>query len=413
MANRRIVVTGLGAVSPLGNDIDTTWQGILSGKSGAAPVPFESEDLNTRFACFLKDFDPTLAMNSKDIKRTDVFIHYGAEAARQAIEDAGLEINDAIAPRIGTSIGSGIGGLPWIQKAHDALQVSPRKVSPFFIPGGIINMASGFVAMQHNLRGPNIAVVTACTTGTHSIGIAARMIAHGDADIMVAGGTEMSTNRLGLAGFSAARALSTRNDDPTRASRPWDVNRDGFVLGEGAAVLVLEEYEHAKRRGANIYAELVGFGMSDDAHHMTSPCPDGDGFKRSMENTLRDAGLNVDQIDYINAHGTSTPAADPVEALAIKHAFGEHAYKLCVSSTKSMTGHLLGAAGAIEAVFSILALRDQVVPPTINLDEPDEGCDLDFVPHEARQAALTYVMSNSFGFGGTNGSLIFKKFDSA
>lgn len=411
MAKRRVVITGLGTVSPLGNDVATTWQGILAGKSGAGRLPFESDDLATRFACCVKEFDPTLAMSPKEAKRTDLFIHYAAEAARQAMADSGIEITDALSPRAGTSIGSGIGGLPWIEKAHDALLVSPRKVSPFFIPGGIINMASGYVAMQHKLRGPNIAVVTACTTGTHSIGIAARMITHGDADFMLVGGTEAGVNRLGVTGFNAARALSTRNDDPERASRPWDKDRDGFVLGEGAAVLALESYEHAKARGAKIYAELVGFGLSDDAYHMTSPCPDGEGFKLSMENTLRDAGLQPTDIDYINAHGTSTPAADPVEALAVKRAFGDHAYQLCVSSTKSMTGHLLGAAGAIEAIFSILALRDQVVPPTINLDNPGEGCDLDFVPHEAKPRELNYVMSNSFGFGGTNGSLIFKRFE--
>lgn len=409
MSKKRVVITGLGTVSPLGNDVSSTWSNILAGKSGAALVPFEADDIPTRFACFAKGFDPLLSMTAKEIKRTDIFIHYAAEAARQAMIDSGINVTEALSVRAGTAIGSGMGGLAWIEKSHDALLVSPRKVSPFFIPGGIINMASGYVAMQHKLRGPNFAVVTACTTGTHSIGMAARLIMHGDADFMLAGGTEMSTNRLGLAGFSAARALSTRNDDPERASRPWDKDRDGFVLGEGAGVLALEEYEHAKARGAKIYAELVGFGMSDDAYHMTSPCPDGAGFKLSMENTLRDAGINATQVDYINAHGTSTPAADHVEALAIKRAFGDHAYQLCVSSTKSMTGHLLGAAGAVEAIFSVLALRDQVVPPTINLDHPGDGCDLDFVPHTAREKQLEYVMSNSFGFGGTNGSLIFKR----
>ncbi|HPD99534.1 MAG TPA: beta-ketoacyl-[acyl-carrier-protein] synthase II, partial [Candidatus Saccharibacteria bacterium] len=310
MANRRVVVTGLGAVTPLGLTVDQTWQNILAGKSGAATVDFDTKDLTTTFACCVKDFDPNLAMSSKEVKRTDTFIHYAAEASRQAIEDAGLEITDEVSVRAGTAIGSGIGGLPWIEKAHSAILQSPRKVSPFFIPGGIVNMASGYVAMQYKLRGPNFAVVTACTTGTHSIGMAARMIMHGDADVMVAGGSEMSTDRLGLAGFGAARALSTRNDAPTKASRPWDVDRDGFVLGEGAGVLVLEEYEFAKKRGAKIYAELVGFGMSDDAYHMTSPCPDGEGFMLSMQNTMRDAGINPEQIDYINAHGTSTPAAD-------------------------------------------------------------------------------------------------------
>lgn len=406
---RRVVVTGLGAVTPLGLDVPSTWEAILAGKSGAATVEFDTSELTTTFACTVKNFDPTKAMSSKEVKRTDTFIHYAAEAARQAILDSGLEITEELSRRMGTAIGSGIGGLPWIEKAHDALLKSPRKVSPFFIPGGIINMASGYVAMQYRLRGPNFSVVTACTTGTHCIGIAARLITHGDADVMVAGGAEMSTDRLGLAGFGSARALSTRNEAPEKASRPWDRDRDGFVLGEGAGVVVLEEYEHAKKRGARIYAELLGFGLSDDAYHMTSPCPDGEGFVLSIENTLRDAGLQPDQIDYINAHGTSTPAGDPIEALAIKRVFGDHAYKLCVSSSKSMTGHLLGAAGAVEAIFSILSLRDQVVPPTINLDNPDVGCDLDFVPHVAQERRLNYVMSNSFGFGGTNGSLIFKK----
>ncbi len=409
MVRRRVVVTGLGAVTPLANDVHSSWERILHGKSGAATVAFDTVDLTTTFACQVKNFDVRLAMTEKEAKRTDVFIHFAAEAARQAMIDSGLEITEELSLRAGTSIGSGIGGLPWIEKAHDSLLRSARKVSPFFIPGGIINMASGYVAMQHKLRGPNFAVVTACTTGTHSIGIASRMITHGDADVMLAGGSEMSTDRLGLAGFGAARALSVRNDAPEKASRPWDRDRDGFVLGEGAAVLVLEEYEHAKRRGATMYAELVGFGLSSDAYHMTAPCPDGAGFMLSMQNTLRDAGLNPTQIDYINAHGTSTPTADPIEALAIKSAFGDHAYKLAVSSTKSMTGHLLGAAGAVEAVFSILALRDQVMPPTINLDHPDVGCDLNFVPHHAQERQLEYVMSNSFGFGGTNGSLIFKK----
>ncbi len=411
MTRRRVVVTGLGAVTPLGCEVEKVWKRILAGQSGAATVDFDTSELTTTFACRVKEFDPTLAMSSKEVKRTDDFIHFAAEATRQAMVDSGLEITDELSRRAGTSIGSGIGGLPWIEKAHDSLLRSPRKVSPFFIPGGIINMASGYVAMQHKLRGPNFAVVTACTTGTHSIGIAARMIIHGDADVMVAGGTEMSTDRLGLAGFGAARALSTRNDAPEKASRPWDVDRDGFVLGEGAGVLVLEEYEHAKKRGAKIYAELCGFGLSDDAYHMTSPCPDGEGFMLSMQNTLRDAGLNPEQIDYVNAHGTSTPAADHIEALAVKRTYGDHAYKLCVSSTKSMTGHLLGAAGAVEAIFSVLALRDQVAPPTINLDNPGEGCDLDFVAHTPQSRKLNYVMSNSFGFGGTNGSLIFKKPD--
>ncbi len=411
MTKRRVVVTGLGLVTPLGNDVDTTWVSILAGKSGAATVDFDTTDLTTTFACRVKNFDPTLAMSSKEEKRMDVFIHYAMEAVRQALLDSGLEITDELSKRVGTSIGSGIGGLPWIEKAHAALERSARKVSPFFIPGGIINMAAGYAAMQHKLRGPNLAIVTACTTGTHSIGMAARLITHGDADVMVAGGTEMSTDRLGLAGFSAARALSTRNDAPEKASRPWDVDRDGFVLGEGAGVMILEEYEFAKKRNAHIYAELVGFGLSDDAYHMTAPCPDGSGFILTMENALRDANIPPEKIDYINAHGTSTPVGDPIEILAIKKAFGEHAYKMAVSSTKSMTGHLLGATGAVEAIFSVLAIRDQVVPPTINLDCPDVGCDLNLVPHIPQPMQLDYVLSNSFGFGGTNGSLIFKKID--
>lgn len=410
MAKRRIVVTGLGAVTPVGNDVSTAWANILKGQSGVETITsFDTTDLTTTFAGMVKDFDATLAMSPKEVKRTDVFIHYAAEAARQAMEDSKLEITEELSPRAGVVISSGIGGLPWIEKAHASSLRSPRKVSPFFIPGGIINMASGHVSMRYKLKGPNFSVVTACTTGTHSIGMAARMIAYGDADVMLAGGAEMSTDRLGIAGFGAARALSKRNDDPKKASRPWDVDRDGFVLAEGAGVVVLEEYEHAKKRGAHIYAELVGFGLSSDAYHTTLPCPDGEGFVLSMQNTLRDAGIEASALDYINAHGTSTPAGDPIEALAIKRVCDSHAYKLGVSSTKSMTGHLLGAAGAIEAIFSILAVRDQVAPPTINLDNPDEGCDLDFVAHEPQERKIEYAMSNSFGFGGTNGSLIFKK----
>ncbi len=409
MAKRRVVVTGLGLVTPVGNDVDTAWRNILAGVSGAATVDFDTTDLTTTFACQVKNFDPSLSMSSKEEKRADLFIHYAVEATRQAMLDSGLDVTDAISKRVGVSIGSGIGGLPWIEKAHSALERSPRKVSPFFIPGGIINMASGFVAMQYKMRGPNIAVVTACTTGTHSIGMASRLITHGDADVMIAGGSEMSTDRLGLAGFGSARALSTRNDAPQKASRPWDVERDGFVLGEGAGVVVLEEYEFAKKRGAKIYAELTGFGLSDDAYHMTAPCPDGEGFIACMENSLHDAGLTPEKIDYINAHGTSTPTLDPIEAAAIKALFGEHAYKLAVSSTKSMTGHLLGATGAVEAIFCVLAIRDQVAPPTINLDNPAPGCDLNFVAHTPQQMKIEHVLSNSFGFGGTNGSLVFSK----
>lgn len=411
MSRRRVVVTGIGLVTPVGNDVPTAWEAILNGRSGIATVTnFDVSELSTQFAGQVKNFDASLSMTTKELRKTDNFIHYAVEATRQAVEDANLEITEAIAPRAGVSIGSGIGGLPWIERAYDALQRGPRKVSPFFIPGGIINMASGFMSMRYNLKGPNFAIVTACTTGTHSLGFAARCITHGDADVMLAGGAEMSTDRLGLAGFSAARALSTRNDAPEKASRPWDKDRDGFVLAEGAGVVVLEELEFAKKRGATIYAEVIGFGMSGDAHHMTAPSPDGAGFALSMANTLNDAGVSPEQVDYINAHGTSTPAADHIEALAIRTAYGQHADQLAVSSTKSMTGHMLGAAGAAEGIFTILALRDQVAPPTINLDSPGEGCDLNFVPHTAQPRKIDIAMSNSFGFGGTNASILLKRF---
>ena len=411
MANRRVVVTGLGIVSPVGNDVDTAWAAIKDGKSGIETITrFDTSELGSKIAGLVNDFDSTKSLTPKEVRRVDTFIQFAAEAARQAIEDSGLDIDDELAPRAGVSIGSGIGGLPAIEKNHEALlKGGPRKVSPFFIPSTIVNLASGLVSMKHNLQGPNIAIATACTTGTHSIGHGGRMIQHGDADVMIVGGTEMSTDSLCLGGFGAAKALSTRNDEPQKASRPWDKDRDGFVLGEGAGVLVLEEYEYAKARGATIYAELIGFGMSGDAYHMTAPQPDGRGFTLAMMNTLRDAGVSADKVDYVNAHGTSTPMADPIEAQAIKQTFGDHACNLAVSSTKSMTGHLLGAAGAIEAIFSVLALRDQVAPPTINLDNPSEGCDLNFVPHEAQERTINIAMSNSFGFGGTNGSLMFKK----
>ncbi|MCH9643649.1 MAG: beta-ketoacyl-ACP synthase II [Gammaproteobacteria bacterium] len=415
MSNRRVVVTGLGIVSPVGNDVETAWSNILAGKSGVREIDrFDTSELNTKIAGLVDAFDPNKVLSPKEQRRFAVFVQFAAEACRQAMLDAALEVDDELAPRVGVSVGSGIGGLPWIEKSHKALlDGGPRKVSPFFIPGAIVNMAPGLIAMKNNLQGPNISIVTACTTGTHSIGVGARMIQHGDADIMVVGGTEMSTDSLCIGGFSSARALSTRNDAPQKASRPWDKDRDGFVLGEGAGVLILEEYEVAKKRGAKIYAEFKGFGMSDDAYHITSPEPNARGFTLAMKNTLRDAGVSPEDVDYVNAHGTSTPAADHVEALAIKNTFGEHAYKMAVSSTKSMTGHLLGAAGAVEAIFSVLALRDQVAPPTINLDNPGEGCDLDFVPHKARKMDLNYVMSNSFGFGGTNGSLLFSKVETA
>lgn len=407
---RRVVVTGLGIVSPLGNTIPLAWEAILHGKSGVNKITsFDASPLPTKIAAQVKGFDPSLSLTDKEIRRTDLFVQYSVEAARQAVEDSGLKLTEELAPHAGVAIGSGIGGLPGIEDNCRALDAGgPRKISPFFIPGSIINMAAGLVSMKHHFMGPNISIVTACTTGAHNIGHAARMIIHGDADVMIAGGAEMSTTMLGIGGFNAIKALSTRNDDPEKASRPWDKDRDGFVLGEGAGVLILEELEFAQRRGAKMYAELVGFGMSSDAYHMTAPCPDGAGFVLSMKNALADAGLPLESVDYINAHGTST-MADVIEAQAVKTAFGQHAYELAISSTKSMTGHLLGAAGAVEAIISVLAIRDQVAPPTINLDNPDQGCDLNFVPHTAQPRKLNVTLSNSFGFGGTNGTLIFRK----
>lgn len=398
-------------VTPLGLTVDDTWKAVLAGQSGIKEIDFlDISQSPVRIAGFIKDFNAADYMNPKEVRRLDIFIQYGVAAAAQAIADSGLNLETESTDRIGVAIGSGIGGLPVIQKNCLALEASgPRKISPFFIPGSIINMVAGMVSITYGLKGPNISIVSACTTGTHNIGHAARMIAYGDADVMVTGGAEMATTLLAIGGFASAKALSTRNEDPTRASRPWDKDRDGFVLSEGAGILILEEYEHAKKRGAKIYAELIGFGMSADAYHMTAPEEDGEGFVSSMLNTLRDANIAPTEVDYINAHGTSTPAGDVIEALAIKKAFGDHAYDLSVSSTKSMTGHLLGAAGAVEAIFSILALRDQVAPPTINLENPDEGCDLDFVPHTARDTKINIVLSNSFGFGGTNGSLLFKR----
>lgn len=411
MSKRRVVVTGLGAISPVGNTVDSAWASILKGRSGAAPITaFDVAAYPVRFAASVKDFDVSAYMPAKDARKMGAFVHYGMAAGIQAIEDSGLEVTDGNRHRIGVSIGSGIGGLPEIEHSVEVLQTGgPRKLSPFFVPATIINMAAGNLSIRFGLQGPNISIATACTTGTHNIGDAARLIEHGDADAMVAGGTEMATSPLGLAGFAAARALSTRNDEPEKASRPWDVDRDGFVLGDGAGVLVLEEYEHAKARGATIYAELAGYGMSADAYHMTQPAENGAGAYNCMTNALRDAELAPDAIDYINAHGTSTQVGDVAEAQGIKSLFGDHAYGLAVSSTKSMTGHLLGAAGGVEAVFSVLALRDQVAPPTINLEQPDEGCDLDFVPHEARSMKIDAALSNSFGFGGTNGTLVFRR----
>jgi len=411
MSKRRVVITGLGVVTPVGLNVNETWDNILAGKSGVAPLTsFDVSDFSVRFGASIKDFDITSIIPRKDAKKMDTFIHYGIAASKEAIEDAALEITDENAERIGVAIGSGIGGLPGIEAGYDGyLSGGPRKISPFFVPSNIINMISGNLSIMYGMKGPNTAIVTACSSGTHNISSAGRMIQYGDADVMIAGGAEMSTSKTGLGGFAAARALSTRNDDPETASRPWDKDRDGFVLGDGAGIVVLEEYEHAVKRGAKIYAELAGSGMSSDAFHMTMPSKGGEGAARCMVNAMKDAGLNPEQIDYINAHGTSTPAGDVAESQAVKTALGDHAYKTAVSSTKSMIGHLLGAAGGVEAVFSALAIRDQVAPPTINLENQDPDCDLDYVPHTARQMDITVSMSNSFGFGGTNGTLILKK----
>jgi 3-oxoacyl-[acyl-carrier-protein] synthase II len=397
-------------LTPVGNTVEESWKNIVAGKSGIAPITaFDASDFSARISGSVKNFDATEYILAKDIKKMDTFIHFGIAAGIQALDDSGLEVTEENAERIGVAIGSGIGGLPSIEKNRDAFVAGgPRKISPFFVPSSLINMVSGNLSIMRGLKGPNISIVSACTTGAHNIGDAARMISYGDADIMVAGASEMATSALGVGGFAAARALSTRNDDPEAASRPWDRDRDGFVLGDGAGVIVLEEYEMAKKRGANIYCELVGYGMSGDAYHMTSPSQGGEGASRCMLNAMNDAGLNAQDIDYINAHGTSTPAGDIAETNAVKLALGDHAYKTLISSTKSMTGHLLGAAGGIETIFSILALRDQVVPPTINLENQDPECDLDFVANTARQANLKVTMSNSFGFGGTNGTCIFK-----
>jgi len=411
LSKQRVVVTGLGLVTPLGLNVEDSWKAILAGQSSVHLIDhFDASDISSQICSRVKNFDPLPYMAEKDARKRDLFIQFGIAAAAQAIQDSGIQATEDNAHRIGVAIGSGIGGLPFIEKSHDVLQDGgPRKISPFFIPGAIINMIAGNLSIMYGLRGPNIAVVTACTTGTHNIGLAARTIAYGEADVMVAGGAEMATTKLGVAGFAALRALSTRNDAPEKASRPWDKDRDGFVLGDGAGALVLESYEHAKKRGAKIYAELVGFGMSGDAYHMTSPHPEGLGGAYAMKNALQDAGMNANEVDYINAHGTSTPAGDELEVLAVKKTFGDHAYQLAMSSTKSMIGHLLGAAGAVEAVFSILAIRDQIAPPTINLDNPSEGCDLNFVPNKAQPMQIHTALSNSFGFGGTNGTLIFKK----
>jgi 3-oxoacyl-[acyl-carrier-protein] synthase II len=412
VSRRRVVVTGMGMLTPLGTDVPSTWQGILAGQSGIGPI--EHTDLSqytTRFGGSVKGFNVEEYLSAKEARRLDLFIQYGLAASFQAVRNSGIEIDDTNRERVGVAMGSGIGGLTNIENTSRLMhEQGPGKISPFFVPGSIINMISGFLSIHLGAQGPNYAIATACTTSTHCIGMAARNIAYDEADVMIAGGAEMAACGLGMGGFGASRALSTRNDEPARASRPWDKGRDGFVLSNGAGAMVLEELEHARARGATIYAELIGFGMSGDAFHMTSPPDDGSGAARCITNALRDAKVRPDEVQYINAHGTSTPAGDLAEVSAIKKVFGEHAYKLAVSSTKSMTGHLLGAAGAIEAIFSVLAIRDQVAPPTINLDEPDEGCDLDFVPHEPRKMPIDVVISNSFGFGGTNGSLVFRRY---
>ncbi|MCB1615193.1 MAG: beta-ketoacyl-ACP synthase II [Pseudomonadales bacterium] len=411
MSKRRVVVTGMGMVSPLANTVADTWEGILAGKSGISAIEaFDTSAFSTRFAGNIRNLDVEAYMPLKEARKMDEFIQYGLVAAYQAFEDSGLEIKESEAHRYGAAIGSGIGGIGAIEENRVIIDTKgPRRISPFFVPGSIINMVAGNLAIKYGLKGPNIAITTACTTGTHNIGFAARMIAYGEADVMFAGGAEKACTPVGLGGFAAARALSCRNDDPQAASRPWDKDRDGFVLADGAGVIVLEEYEHARARGATIYAELVGFGMSDDAHHMTSPPEDGSGAAASMQNALKDAGVNAESLDYINAHGTSTPLGDKAECQAVKSIMGAASSRIAVSSTKSMIGHLLGAAGAVEAIFSILAIRDQVAPPTINLHNPDEGCDLNFVPNTAQTMKIDYAMSNSFGFGGTNGTLLFKR----
>jgi 3-oxoacyl-[acyl-carrier-protein] synthase II len=411
MSKRRVVITGMGIVSPVGNDLATAWDNISHGRSGIGPIThFDAGAYATRIAGEVRDFDPAAYIPAKEAKRMDPFIHYGVAAGLMALKDSGLEISEANAERIGTIIGSGIGGILGIEDTTARLlEGGPRKVSPFYVPSTIINMVSGHLSILTGIKGPNFSAVSACATANHSVGMAMRLIQYGDADVMVAGGAERGSSPTSVAGFCSMKAMSTRNDDPTRASRPWDKDREGFVMGDGAGVLVLEEYEHAKARGARIYCELAGFGASSDAYHMTAPAEDGEGAARCMTAALRDAGINADQVGYLNAHGTSTPLGDLAETLAMKRAFGDHAYRTLVSSTKSMTGHLLGAAGGVEAVFSILALHHGIVPPTINLDEPGEGCDLDYVPNVAREAKIEVAMSNGFGFGGTNGTLVFRR----
>lgn len=411
MSRRRVVVTGLGMITSLGTDVVSTWANILAAKSGISNIDhFDASQYKTRFAGLVRGFKADDYLPTKELRRYDEFMHYGVAAGVQAMADANLQVTADNAGRIGVAFGSGIGGLSSIERNQDILtQDGPNKISPFFVPGSIINMAAGLLAIRYGLKGPNIACTTACTTATHCIGLAARLIAYGDADVFLTGGAEKASSPLGMAGFAAARALSTRNDNPQAASRPFDKDRDGFVLGDGAGAMILEEYEHARQRGAKIYAELVGFGMSDDAFHVTAPAENGEGAAAAMRNALKDAGLAPSQVDYINAHGTSTPAGDVAESMAIESLFAEHASKVAISSTKSMTGHLLGAAGAVEAIFSVLAIRDNIAPPTINLDNPDPACRLDYVPHHARPMKIDVALSNSFGFGGTNGTLIFKR----
>ncbi len=413
MKNRRVVITGLGMVCPVGLDVEESWNNVLNGVSGIATLEnIDTIEQTVKFGGSVNNFDVSKYINPKDSKKMDIFIHYGMAAGIQAIEDSGFEINDNNAERIGVAIGAGIGGLQTIEKTTNLFRdKGPRRISPFFVPSSIINMVSGNLSIKYGLKGPNFAIVTACTTGTHNIGDASRIIEYGDADIMIAGGTEMSTTNCGLGGFAAARALSTRNDDPKTASRPWDIDRDGFVLGDGAGVIVLEEYEHAKKRGAMIYAEVLGYGMSGDAYHMTLPSEGGEGASRCMNNAINNAKINPDQINYINAHGTSTPAGDIAETDAAKLSLGSHAKNIVMSSTKSMTGHLLGAAGGIEAIFTALSIRDQVAPPTINIFNQDPKCDLDYAANEAKEIKISYAISNSFGFGGTNGSIVLSRLD--
>lgn len=412
MSKRKVVVTGLGAVTPLGLDATSSWQALIDGNSGVGYITqFDANDYPVKIAAEVKGFDPTKYIEPKEVKKMDRFIHFAIAATQMALEDSGLKINDENSERIGIVIGSGMGGLPAIEYYHKILlERGWKRVSPFFIPMVIVNLAAGQISLKYGIKGPNLAVTTACATGNHSIGEAFRMIQYGDADVMIAGGAEAVITPMAVAGFSIMRALSTRNEEPTKASRPFDINRDGFVMGEGAGIIILEELEHALKRGAKIYSELAGYGMSSDAYHITAPSPEGEGGARCMKMALNDAGVKPEEVDYINAHGTSTKQGDELETQAIKTVFGEHAYKICVSSTKSMTGHLLGAAGGVEAIFTILSIYNGIVPPTINLDNPDPECDLDYVPYKMRKKEIKCAMTNSFGFGGTNASLVFRKF---